>query len=208
MRRGQGTVSLGLVRYYVLIEGPRADATDDLIIEFKQARRSAPAGLVPPSEFELDGAGERIAHAQRVQLVDGDVFYGGVEFDGLSFMARERAPYRRSIDVEALSKKEWTEYARICGRALAHAHALSDESGLIDHDVEPRIVEAIGEPALFVDDIVRFALEAAERVRRDHEFFVADHDLGAFPPRGCGVPVRASGIWEDAAVPPAGGTGL
>jgi uncharacterized protein (DUF2252 family) len=43
-RVGQGTASLGLTRYYVLVECARADATDGLILEFKQARRSALAG--------------------------------------------------------------------------------------------------------------------------------------------------------------------
>ena len=64
-RVGQGTASLGLTRYYVLVEGARADATDDLILDFKQARRSALAGLTPPSEYDSDGRGERIARAQR-----------------------------------------------------------------------------------------------------------------------------------------------
>ncbi len=56
-RKGAGTASLGLARYYVLIEGPRGDATDDLVLEFKQARRSALAGLVPPSRYGIDGGG-------------------------------------------------------------------------------------------------------------------------------------------------------
>ncbi|WP_300012160.1 DUF2252 family protein [Pseudonocardia sp.] len=180
IRKGQGTASLGLDRYYVLIEGRRADATDDLILEFKQARRSALAGLVPPSDFAVDGAGERIAHAQSVQLVNGDVFYGGIEFDGRSFMSRERAPYRESIDVEDIGKKDWPGYARICGRSLAHAHSLSDESGRIDHDVEPDILAAMGPVELFVDDMLRYAEEADDRLRRDHEYFVADFELGAF----------------------------
>lgn len=52
VRHGQGTASLGLPRYYVLIEGPSKNATDDLIIEFKRARRSALEGLTPPSAFD------------------------------------------------------------------------------------------------------------------------------------------------------------
>ena len=179
-RKGQGTASLGLTRYYVLIEGPHADGTDDLILEFKQARRSALTGLVPPSDFRFEGLGERIAHAHTVQLVGGDVFYGGVEFEGLSFIARERAPYRDDIDLDDLSKTDWKNYAEICGRTLAHAHALSDETGDIDRDIEPEILEAVGDHELFVDDIVRFADETAERLRDDHEAFVADHKLGAF----------------------------
>ena len=79
-----------------------------------------------------------------------------------------------------LSTSEWKEYAEICGRVLAHTHAMSDETGNVDYDVEPAILEAIGGRDLFVDDVLRFADEAAERVRRDHEYFVADHALGAF----------------------------
>jgi uncharacterized protein (DUF2252 family) len=180
MRKGQGTASLGLTRYYVLVEGARADATDDLIIEFKQARRSALAGLTPPSEYDSDGRGRRIADAQRVQLVNGDAFSGAVEFEDRSYVTRERSPFRDDVDLDDLSKKEWKAYARICGRALAHAHALADEAGDVVGDVEPQIVEAVGPPDLFVDDILRFAVEAATRVRADHEHFRADHALGAF----------------------------
>ena len=179
-RRGQGTASLGLTRYYVLIEGPLADGSDDLIIELKQARRSALAGLVPPSEHEFDARGDRIAHAQTVQLVRGDVFYGSIDFEGTSFMSRERAPYRDDIDLEDLSKGEWKRYAEICGSALAHCHALSDEAGELDRDIEPEVLAAIEPAELFVDDVVRFAAEAADRVRTDHDCFRADHRLGAF----------------------------
>ena len=59
-------------------------------------------------------------------------------------------------------------------------HALSDESGKIDYDIEPAIMNAIGPPDLFAHDMVEFAMEAADRVRRDHEMFRADHALGAF----------------------------
>jgi uncharacterized protein (DUF2252 family) len=181
VRRHQGTASLGLERFYVLIEGPMEDESDDIVLELKRARRSALTGLVPPSEVTLGGAAARIAHAQQVQLVRGDVFFGHVDIDGRGFMSRERAPYRGDVDLDDLSWKEWKTYARICGRTLAHAHALSDDGvGSIERDIEPEILDAIGDPELFVDDIARFAMEAAERVRTDHEHFRADHELGAF----------------------------
>lgn len=179
-RKGQGTASLGLARYYLLIEGPSQDGTDDLVLELKRARRSALAGLVPPNVYALEKDGARIAHAQSVQLVRGDVFYGHVELDGLSFMSRERAPFRDDIDLDDLSKKEWKAYARLCGRCLAHAHALSDDTGRLDYDIEPAILEAIGPEKLFVQDILRYAEEAHARVRDDHRMFREDHALGAF----------------------------
>lgn len=179
-RRGQGTASLGLVRYYVMIEGPRGDATDDLLLEFKQARRSALAGLVPPSEHLIDGDADRVVHGHRVQLVSGDIFYGSVKHQGISFLVRERSWFRDDIDLDDLSFDGWRDYAWLCGGIVAQAHARSDETGLLDHDVEPDIVAAIGVEDLFVEDVIRFAEEAADRCERDHEAFQADHDLGAF----------------------------
>ncbi|MBM6404425.1 DUF2252 domain-containing protein [Phycicoccus sp. CSK15P-2] len=179
-RVAQGTASLGLTRYYVMLEGPTGDGSDDVILELKQARRSALAGLAPPTEFGVDGTGERITEAARVQLVNGDCFFGHVEFEDLSFMTRERSPYKNEIDLDELSKKEWADYARLCGQTLAHAHALSDDAGERDVDIEPLILDAIGSPELFVADILGFAGEAADRVRADHEHFRADHALGAF----------------------------
>jgi hypothetical protein len=62
----------------------------------------------------------------------------------------------------------------------------ADEAGDVVGDVEPQIVAAIDPPALFVDDILRFAEEAAARLRADHEHFRADHALGAFSTVGVG----------------------
>ncbi len=183
VRHGQGTASLGLPRYYVLLEGPSKDATDDMIIEFKKARTSALAGLTPPTEFNEsgnDGKAERIAHGQEVQLAHGDVFYGSVEVDGESFMTRERAPFRDDIDLEELSDKSWRKYAKVCGSALAQAHALSDDLGRIDYDVEPSILEAVRPKKLFKADIARFAEEAMKRLHADHKMFRQDHKMGAF----------------------------
>ena len=180
VRHGQGTASLGLPRYYVLIEGPSKDATDDLIIEFKHARHSALEGLTPPSDFHAGAKADRIVHGQAVQLAHGDIFYGAVKIDGESFMSRERAPFRDDIDLEDLSYKTWKQYARVCGAALAQSHALSDDLGKIDYDMEPSIVAAASPRDLFIADIVRFTEEAADRLKADHAFFCEDHAHGAF----------------------------
>ncbi len=180
VRHGQGTASLGLPRFYVLIEGPSKDATDDIIIEFKRARQSALEGLTPPSDFHAGSKGDRIAHGQAVQLAHGDIFFGAVEIDGQSYMSRERAPFRDDIDLDELSYGTWKDYARVCGAALAQAHALSDDLGQIDYDVEPSIVAAASPRDLFVADLVRFAEEGADRLAADHAFFREDHAHGAF----------------------------
>jgi hypothetical protein len=179
-RHGQGTASLGLPRYYVLLEGPSQDATDDLIIEFKRARHSALEGLTPPSDFHAGEKADRVAHGQAVQLAHGDLFFGAAEIDGESYMTPERAPFRDDIDLGELSGRTWKEYPGVCGAVLAQAHALSDELGQIDYDVEPSIVAATTPRALFVSDIAGCAEEAADRLAADHAHFRRDHALGAF----------------------------
>ncbi len=180
VRHGQGTSSLGLPRYYVLLEGPSKNATDDVIVEFKKARRSALDGLTPPSDFDAGEKGERIAHGQQVQLAHGDVFFGAVEINGESYMSRERAPFRDDIDLDELSKKTWRKYAHVCGQALAQAHALSDDLGQVDYDVEPSIIAACQPRKLFVEDLLRFTVETADRLKHDHKAFIKDFEAGAF----------------------------
>ena len=95
-------------------------------------------------------------------------------------MSRERAPFRDDIDLDELSFGTWKDYARVCGAALAQAHALSDDLGEIDYDMEPSIVAAAEPRHLFIADLVRFSEEAADRLKEDHAFFCQDHARGAF----------------------------
>ena len=180
LRHGAGCASLGLVRFYVMIEGPEGDGSDDLIIEMKRARRSALDGVVPSGNLDPGERAERIATGQRIHLPHGDVFFGAVEIDGKSYMTRERAPFRDDMDLDDLDFEEWREYAKACGHSLALAHARSDEAGAVDYDIEPAILEDMEPHDLFVDDMVCFAEEAAERVKSDWKAFRRDHAKGAF----------------------------
>ncbi|PEQ14744.1 hypothetical protein B2G71_02920 [Novosphingobium sp. PC22D] len=180
MRHGAGCASLGLARFYVMVEGPEADGSDDLIIEMKRARRSALDGVVPTGDLDPGERADRIANGQRIHLPHGDVFFGAVEIEGESFMTRERAPFREDMDLDDLDFDEWREYADACGRSLALAHARSDDAGAIDHDIEPAILKDMEPHGLFVDDIVCFADEAAKRIKSDWKAYRRDFRKGAF----------------------------
>ena len=180
IRHGQGTASLGLGRYYVLLEGPVEGESDDLIIEFKRARRSAMQGLMGKEEGELRDHAKRIAEGQRTHIPNGDAFYGHVTIQGQSFMSRERAPFRDDIDLDDLDYDQWKTYAKICGHALALAHARSDEAGEIERDVEPAILEVMQPLKLFRDDMVCHAMESAKRLKHDHLSYRRDYELGCY----------------------------
>ncbi len=179
IKKESGTASLGLDRYFVLINGPSSAVDDDLILELKQARCSAIHGLVVHDGAE-EGEAERIVQSQEIHLVGGDPFYGQVEIDDQSFLVRERSPYKDEIDVDDLDEDELREYARICGEVLAQTHARSDEdTGIMEGDAEKRILSSII-PKLFCQDIIRFAHLATKRIKRDFKSFKQDHKLGVF----------------------------
>lgn len=183
IKKGSGTASLGLDRFFVLIAGPNEVPEDDVILEFKQARPSALTGLLPdhllPASLRGDAA-EATVRAQTVHVAGGDPFYGHTTLYKQRFLVRERSPFKAKVDLDALSPKAMKKYAHLCGLTLAQTHARSDEdTGLMGGQAERRILEHL-QPALFADEIVRFAAAAARRVRRDYKFFKRDHQLGAF----------------------------
>lgn len=180
IKKGSGTASLGLDRYYVLIEGPSGERDDDVILEVKQARRSALAGLVPGEDEDTGNDAARIVSAQQVHLAGGDPYFGCTELDGRSMLVREKSALERDLELDDLSKSEALEYARICGAIVAHAHARSDaDTGSGDGDAERAILSAV-HPRVFTADVVRFAEVAADRLLRDHELFCEDVELGAY----------------------------
>lgn len=183
-KKGSGTGSLGLDRFWVLLEGWGPDPAQSVVLELKQARRSALYGLVPANEVTSEERPEesarRIVTAHEVHLVGGDPLYGFAEIGGRSFLTRERSPYKDNIEVATLGLDDLLAYAQVCGQALAQPHARSDaETGVMEGSAETRILSSIM-PELFCGDVVEFAECAARRVYADHAMFRADHGAGAF----------------------------
>ena len=179
IKKDSGTASLGLDRFFVMINGHSPEPKDNIILEMKQARRSVLVGLVPDDDEEA-GEADDIVTAHDIHLVGGDPFYGRVDIDDKSFLVRERSPYKDDIDVDDLDKKELKDYAHICGRTLAQTHARSDEdTGIMEGDAEKRILSSIM-PEVFIDDVVRFSEMAAKRIHKDYKLFKKDLKLGAF----------------------------
>ena len=183
LRHGGGTASQGLARFWVLLDGPTPEATDDVIIELKMARRSALFGLVPATSYDARTSAERIAHAHSEFLVDGDPLYGAAEIEDRSFVVRERSPMKVNVSVAAFGAEQLLEYADICGRALAQTHARSETLVVEDRpeagESELGILRAI-RPEVFRADTLEWAEEGGERVLDDHRLFCDDLARGAF----------------------------
>ena len=181
IKKGSGTASLGLDRFWVLVNGPSERITDNIVLEIKQARHSALTGLVGRSSVQNEtNKAKHIVEAHNIHLAGGDKFYGYAKHEGKSYLIRERSPFKKEINVSDLGESRMIEYAHICGQTLVQTHARSDEdTGVTDDNSEKTILESI-DVDLFINDIGRFAIEATSRISKDFKLFQKDHKLGAF----------------------------
>ena len=186
-RRNQGLGSLGVPRYYLLIEGETEDWWDDRILDIK--RQEAPAAsasdpdLTDPDPFIHHG--ERVARGQKALALHVDDHLGTLVSGNESYSVRERSPWKEALSSKAFDTPRQLEgVATDWGKILANAHARADE----DHDGElvPHSFEAAlsdrtaGEHGAYRDLVVSIARPYALQVEagwQAFEAFVEDSDL-------------------------------
>lgn len=180
---GSGTASVGLDRFWLLVEGPRGDGSDDRVLELKSELCSIVDRVRPRSLAATrlaESAGARVARAHEVHLAEGDPLYGHTRFGGQSFLVRERIPEKARVELSSLKDDELIDYAAVCARALAAAHARADEDGGLEgRDVETRIRASFKKGA-FAEELFSWASAAADRVEADHGSLVRMLEDGSF----------------------------
>ncbi len=128
-RINAGTGSLGVDRFYVLLDGHTISDDDDLILDVKE--QVGPTALRYGNSFQqrlyrehFEDEGERQAVAYRSLAFHPDDFLGWMVFDGKAHSVRERSPYKETFDTEKLSSaKRLRKLAEQWGRGLATGHA-------------------------------------------------------------------------------------
>ncbi len=197
-KTGSGLGSIGLWRYYLLVEAVHAGATCKLILEAKQER---PSVLLPyvgkghigrdygngvgghvanNSPFLFASHGSRVAYAENVQLPNANPYYGYTSLYGISYLVRQRSPRKRGIKLAKLGgRREFKAYVDACGSALASAHARSDRVVSRDDLAERRIWESIHRRT-FAEKIAHFAIEMSRQVKSDWKMFRKSQAAGEF----------------------------
>ena len=180
VKKGSGTASLGLNRYWILIKGVGNDVEKDMILEMKQTRPSALEGLIHEKVEDEIKSSQHIVKAHNTHLVGGDRFYGFAMYENKEYIIRERSRFKNEIDIEDLDLDDFIDYATICGTTLSQTHARSDEdTGIMKGNAEEKILSSI-QPQVFIDDMRRFAKKAAKRIEKDYKLFKKDHKMDAF----------------------------
>ncbi|AGP35094.1 hypothetical protein SCE1572_11570 [Sorangium cellulosum So0157-2] len=184
-RLHSGIGSLGVTRYYVLIEGPTAGQDDDRLLDVKaQGAPSAFAGIAAAAVSQTSAASGG-NHATRTVLAYKALGYRVDDLlgwmtlsDGQSYSVRERSPYKDTFDTASLSTMtRFTNLAQQWGEILATQHARADDdwdaavfSGSVDVQIDAL---TDGDHAGFRAKVRAIALDYADQVALDYTSFCA-----------------------------------
>jgi len=152
----------------LLMAGPE----DPLLLQFKEARRSVLEPYAGRSQYANQG--ERVVVGQRMLQSASDVFLGWTRDDtGHDFYFRQLRDMKLSIDLAAMHTSDWAEYVKLCGWALARAHARTGDSA--------RIAGYLGKAEQFDAAMARFAAHYADQTERDHAALLRAIRAGRLP---------------------------
>jgi len=180
LRGGMG--SLGMARYYVLIEGPTASEDDDRVLDLKAQATPSPWPFI-----DLDVRNRILAAtngdqalrtvlAARALASQPDEHLGSLLLFGTRFSVRERTPARGTLDVTELSTPTRVlKLAEVWGAVLAIAHARADRdtsAALVPTSFEAELQQRIGSNQEgFRARVRQVALSYAQQVAADHAAF-------------------------------------
>ena len=145
-RRGAGTGSLGLRRYYVLIAGNTENAFDDLILDVKQQQHpTAFAYLseeeVKEYEYNFENHAHRHAEAYRALAEHPDQHLGWLSLGGECFSVRELSPFKNDFPTKTLEKaKTYYQMASQWAQIMATKHLRAARR--LNHSVDQYVFEA------------------------------------------------------------------
>lgn len=180
-----GVGSLGVNRYYVLIEGSSTGQSDDRILDVKaQGAPSAWGWIDAEAEAMTEDASggdaaARVVAAYKALGVHVDDLLGWMTLaDGRSYSVREVSPYKESFPTDELvSDSDLESMAAQWGAMLAAHHARADEDwddGVFGYGVDEAVHAATdGDHAGFREMMREQAIGYADQVEVDWVSFLA-----------------------------------
>jgi uncharacterized protein (DUF2252 family) len=156
-----GVGSVGTRCFVVLLAG-KADL-DPLFLQVKEAQPSVLAPYVGRSRY--GNQGKRVVVGQRIMQAASDAFLGWASADGFDTYVRQLRDMKGSVPLDDARPDSLTSYGRLCGAALARAHARAGQPAIL--------AGYLGSSAVFDDSLAAFALSYADQNDRDYESFLA-----------------------------------
>jgi len=156
-------VGVGSVGTRCLIVLLLADDDQPLFLQMKEATASVLEAHLGPSPHEQ--AGQRVVTGQEEIQAASDVFLGWARYvrpdgSGTDYYFRQLWDGKYSPQLHSLTPVQLDAYARLCGAALARAHARSGHPATI--------AGYLGDGAVFTEALVQYAMGYAALTETDH----------------------------------------
>jgi len=140
-----------------------ASDDDPVFLQVKEANPSVLEPYVGKSRHANHG--ERVVVGQRLMQSASDLLLGwGKGANQRDFYVRQLRDMKMSAILEDFSAADMRSYGRVCGWALARAHARSGDAAMI--------AGYMGSSEMFDDVLCDFAVEYADQTERDYKGFV------------------------------------
>jgi len=133
---------------------------DPLFLQVKEARASVLEPYAGKSPYESHG--QRVIEGLRLMQAASDIFLGYTHGHGVDrdFYVRQLRDVKVGALVETMDVETLRFYARLCGRALARAHARSGDPATLSG--------YMGSSRVFDEAVAEFAVAYADQAERDH----------------------------------------
>ena len=177
-RKVVGVGSVGTEAFVVLLIGDRAD--EPLFLQVKEAQESVLAPYAGPGEYQHQG--ERVVMGQRLTQAATDPFLGwttGVGTSGTTlkhYYVRQLRDMKGSMSVPLMDPLQLDYYGRLCGWALARAHARTGRATMISG--------YLGMSEKFDHAIADFAVAYADQNEQDYQRLRQAVSAGRVPAAG------------------------
>jgi len=155
-----GVGSVGTRCFVALLAG-KADL-DPLFLQVKEAQASVLAPYVGGRRYRNQG--KRVVVGQRIMQAASDAFLGWACADGFDTYVRQLRDMKGSVPLEVARPDDLILYGRLCGAALARAHARAGQPALL--------AGYLGSSTAFEEAVAAFALAYADQNDRDFASFL------------------------------------
>lgn len=136
---------------------------DPLFLQVKEANASVLEPYAGASRHKTHG--ERVVVGQRLMQSASDLFLGwATALNGSHIYLRQLRDMKISAVIEGFDAGDLRDYGRVCGWALARAHARAGDPALI--------AGYMGASETIDDAITDFAVDYADQTHKDHRAFV------------------------------------
>jgi uncharacterized protein (DUF2252 family) len=163
-----GVGSVG-TRCFVLLAG-KADL-DPLFLQVKEAQPSVLAPYVGVSRYANQG--KRVVVGQRIMQSASDVFLGWARAGEFDTYVHQLRDMKGSVTLDDARPDGLSLYGRLCGAALARAHARAGQPALL--------AGYMGKYTAFDDGLAAFAVSYADQNDRNCESFLDAIRSGRVP---------------------------